>query len=67
MGLTTESILGWTRISVLVLAMGLAAWMDHKDRRVGNEHWMDWVKPAIFLWAFDLIAQEADWTIFLTA
>ena len=67
MGLTTESILGWTRISVLFLAMGWAAWMDHKDRRVGNEHWMVWVKPAIFLWALDLIAQEADWTIFLTA
>ena len=67
MGLTTESILGWTRISVLILAMGWAAWMDHKDRRVGNEHWMVWVKPAIFLWALELIAQEADWTIFLTA
>jgi len=67
MGLTTESILGWTRISVLLLAMGWAAWMDHKDRRVGNEHWMVWVKPAIFLWALELIAQEADWTIFLTA
>ena len=67
MGLTTESILGWTRISVLILAMGWAAWMDHKNRRVGNEHWMVWVKPALFLWALDLIAQEADWTIFLTA
>ena len=67
MGLTTESILGWTRISVLILAMGWAAWMDHKNRRVSNEHWMVWVKPALFLWALDLIAQEADWTIFLTA
>ena len=67
MGLTTESILGWTRISVFILAMGWAAWMDHKNRRVGNEHWMVWVKPALFLWALDLIAQEADWTIFLTA
>jgi len=67
MGLTTESILGWTRVSVLLLTMGWAAWMDHKDRRVGNEHWMVWVKPALFLWALDLIAQEADWTIFLTA
>tara|TARA_B110000459_G_scaffold204019_1_gene263467 strand:- start:3195 stop:4190 length:996 start_codon:yes stop_codon:yes gene_type:complete len=67
MGLTTESILGWTRVSVLILTMGWAAWMDHKDRRVGNEHWMVWVKPALFLWALDLIAQEADWTIFFTA
>tara|TARA_B100001564_G_scaffold98306_1_gene80568 strand:- start:3257 stop:4192 length:936 start_codon:yes stop_codon:yes gene_type:complete len=47
--------------------MGWAAWMDHKNRRVGNEHWIVWVKPALFLWALDLIAQEADWTIFLTA
>ena len=67
MRLTTESILGWTRISVLILAMGWAAWMDHKNRRVANEHWIVWVKPALFLWALDLIAQEADWTIFLTA
>lgn len=67
MGLTTESILGWTRVSVLILTMGWAAWMDHKDRRVGNDHWMVWVKPALFLWALDLIAQEADWTIFFTA
>ena len=67
MGLTTESILGWTRVSVLLLAMGWAAWMDHKDRRVGNDHWMVWIKPALFLWALDLIAQEADWTVFLTA
>ena len=67
MGLTTESILGWTRVSVLLLAMGWAAWMDLKDRRVGNDHWMVWIKPALFLWALDLIAQEADWTVFLTA
>ena len=67
MRLSTESILGWTRVSVLLLAMGWAAWMDHKDRRVGNDHWLVWVKPALFLWALDLIAQEADWTVFLTA
>ncbi len=67
MGLSTESILGWTRVSVLLIAMGWAAWMDHKDRRVGNDHWLVWVKPALFLWALDLIAQEADWTVFLTA
>jgi hypothetical protein len=41
--------------------------MDHKERRVQNEHWMTWVKPALFIWALDLIAQGADWSIYLTA
>ena len=34
---TNEAILGWTRVAVLLLGMGWAAWMDHKDRRVPNE------------------------------
>ena len=67
MGLTSEDVLGWTRIGVLLIVMGWAAWMDHKDRRVPNEHWMVWVKPAIFIWGLDLIAQSADWSIYLTA
>ena len=41
--------------------------MDHKERRVSNSHWMIWVKPAIFIWCLELLAREADWTIFLTA
>jgi hypothetical protein len=64
---TNEAILGWTRVVVLLLGMGWAAWMDHKNRRVANEHWIVWAKPAIFLWALDLMAQDADWTIYLTA
>tara|TARA_B100001758_G_C18333474_1_gene570207 strand:- start:404 stop:1282 length:879 start_codon:yes stop_codon:yes gene_type:complete len=28
---------------------------------------MIWVKPAIFIWCLELLAREADWTIFLTA
>ena len=67
MGLTSEDVLGWTRVGVLLLAMGWAAWMDHKDRRVPNGHWMVWVKPALFIWVLDLMAQNADWTIYLTA
>ena len=67
MGLTSEAILGWTRVAVLTLGLGWAAWMDHKERRVKNEHWMTWVKPALFIWALDLIAQGADWSIYLTA
>lgn len=67
MDTTEEAILGWTRTAVLFVAMGLAAWMDHKDRRVPNEHWIEWSKPAIFIWALDLMVQGADWTVYLTA
>ena len=67
MALTSEQVLGWSRVVVLLLGMGWAAWMDHKERRVSNSHWMVWVKPAIFIWCLELLAREADWTIFLTA
>lgn len=64
---TNAAILGWTRVGVLLLGMGWAAWMDHKTRRVANEHWIVWAKPAIFIWALDLMVQGADWTVYLTA
>ena len=64
---TNRAILGWSRVGVLVLGMAWAAWMDHRDRRVPNEHWVVWAKPAIFIWALDLMVQGADWTIYLTA
>ncbi len=67
MALTSEQVLGWSRVGVLLLGMSWAAWMDHKERRVSNSHWMIWVKPAIFIWCLELLAREADWTIFLTA
>jgi len=67
MALTTEEVLGWSRVSVLMLGMGWAAWMDHKERKVSNNHWLVWVKPAIFIWCLELLAREADWTIYLTA
>ena len=67
MSLSESDILGWSRIFTLLLGMGWAAWMDHKERRVINEHWMVWIKPALFLWALDLMVQGADWTIYLTA
>jgi hypothetical protein len=67
MDATNEAILGWTRVAVLLLGMGWAARMDHKNRRVPNEHWIVWAKPAIFIWALDLMVQGADWTIYLTA
>ena len=64
---TNEAILGWTRVGVLLLGLGWAAWMVHKDRRVPNEHWIVWTKPALSIWALDLMVQGADWTIYLTA
>lgn len=64
---SSEAILGWTRVFVLLLGMGWAALLDHKERRVPNDHWLVWAKPAIFLWALDLMVQGADWTIYLTA
>jgi len=67
MSLDDNAILGWTRVLVLLLGMGWAAWMDHKERRVNNEHWLVWAKPAIFIWTLDLMLQGADWTIMLTA
>lgn len=67
MALTSEQVLGWSRVGVLLLGMGWAAWMDHKARRVSNNHWLVWVKPAIFIWCLELIARNADWTVFLTA
>ena len=57
MALTTEEVLGWSRVGVLLIGMGWAAWMDHKDRRVSNSHWLVWVKPAIFLWCLELLAR----------
>ena len=67
MDFTGNDLLGWSRIFALVLGMWWAAWMDHKERRVSNDHWLVWVKPALFLWALDLMNQGADWTIYLTA
>lgn len=67
MALTSEEVLGWSRVGVLLLGMGWAAWMDHKARRVSNEHWLVWVKPAVFIWCLELLARGADWTVFLTA
>ena len=63
----SAQIIAWTRFSVLFLALGIAAWLDHKDRRVPNEFWITWSKPAIFLWAVDLMNQDAEWYIFATA
>ena len=36
MALSETDILAWARIFTLLLGMGWAAWMDHKERRVKN-------------------------------
>ena len=63
----SEEIIAWTRAIVLFGALSIAAWLDHKDRRVPNEFWITWSKPAIFLWTLDLLNQEAEWYIFASA
>jgi len=63
----SAEVIGWTRFSVLFFALGMAAWMDHKDRRVPNQFWITWAKPAIFLWVIDLMNQEAPWYTYATA
>lgn len=65
--MNSDEIIAWTRFGVLFLALGIAAWLDHKDRRIPNEFWINWSKPAIFLWAIDLMNQEAEWYIYATA
>ena len=67
MDVDSDLILGWTRLGVLMVCMGWAAWFDHKDRRVSNQHWIVWVKPVIFIWSLDLLIQGAHWSIWLTA
>ena len=63
----SAEVIGWTRFLVLFTALGIAAWLDHKERRVANEFWITWSKPAIFLWCLDLLVVEAEWYVFATA
>ena len=63
----SDLILGWARMGVLLLCMGWAAWFDHKERRVANEHWIVWSKPIAFIWCLDLLIQQPHWSIWLTA
>ena len=60
-------MISWTRLGVLFWALGIAAWLDHKERRVPNQFWITWSKPAIFLWVLDLLNSEAEWYVFATA
>ncbi len=66
MDVDSDHILGWTRMGVLMLCMGWAAWFDHKERRVSNEHWIVWSKPIVFIWSLDLLIQQPHWSVWLT-
>lgn len=63
----SAEVISWTRLIVLFWALGIAAWLDHKERRVPNQFWITWSKPAIFLWVLDLLNSEAEWYVFATA
>lgn len=63
----STEVISWTRFLVLFTALGIAAWLDHKERRVPNEFWITWAKPAIFLWCLDLLVAEAEWYVYATA
>ena len=63
----SAEIVSWTRLLVLLLALGIAAIMDLKDRRVPNEFWITWAKPAIFLWTLDLLILGVEWYTIATA
>ena len=67
MGWSSDELISWSRMACLLIGLSIAAWMDHKERRVPNSHWIVWSKPAIFLWALSLMIQDADVYTFLTA
>ena len=62
-----QVILASARLLILIIGLGMAAWMDQKSRRVPNEHWVQWSKPAIFIWIFELLSLDAHPAILLSA
>lgn len=52
---------------MLFFALGIAAWLDNKERRVPNNFWITWSKPAIFLWTLDLMINNAPWYVYASA
>lgn len=62
-----QVLLASARLLILIVGLGLAAWMDYKSRRVPNEHWIRWSKPAIFIWFLELLSLQAHPAILLTA
>ena len=63
----TLTIVGLLRYAVLIACLSGAAWLDYKSRRVPNEYWISWAKPAVFLWFVELLILGANLTILLSA
>jgi hypothetical protein len=60
-------ILGYARWFSLAVCFAIGAWLDNRDRRIPNEHWIAWYKPLIFIWGLELMINGADWTIWASA
>ncbi len=60
-------LIQWVRVSVLTICFCGAAWLDYKTRRVSNDWWWGWAKPALFLLTLELLILDAGWMIWLTA
>ncbi len=61
-----SSIIGGARVLTLIVVLGIATRLDLINRRVPNNIWIAWAKPAIFLMALDLLVRDANWMIWLT-
>ena len=64
--LQAEQVIAGARAGTLLVCMGLAAWLDHLDRRVPNGHWLVWSQPVLLLYVLDLMVRGADLTVWCT-
>lgn len=67
MVLEPNSVIGWARIVSIFLCFAWAAWLDHLERRVPNQHWITWSQPAMLLMLLELLVAQADISLFLFA
>lgn len=67
MAVENIEIIGYARWFTIATCFAYAAWLDHKERRVPNEHWIAWSKPLIFIWMLEFLLRDADWTIYASA
>ena len=59
-------VIAVARAGTLLAGMGIAAWLDHLDRRVPNRHWLVWSQPVLLLWILDLVVRGADPSVWLS-
>ena len=64
--LTPEQIIAASRLLTLLCCLSGAAYLDLKTRRVPNDWWITWAKPALFILCLELWVTQADWTIWLS-